>query len=145
MKWQVFRHVISTLFYMRETALLVSLAELQGALVLLGYGIELEIQTVCLQKVAAWHHEYEDKSQVKVGIFVAQCRLKSVDTSKVIKPRSSTSFADRLSTAYQHETLVHELCTMTASRWLTSEICTACTVKTNPNSVKSTQSTIRMM
>jgi len=67
--------IIAGSFYIRETSQLITLAGLQGVLVLLGYVIELEIQTICLQKVAAWHRQYEEKSRVTVGIFVAQCRL----------------------------------------------------------------------
>lgn len=68
--------LIAGTFYMREIVLISTMAGLQGALVLLGYVIELEIQTLCLEKVAAWQAgAYRPQGRTTVKMFVAQCKL----------------------------------------------------------------------
>ena len=62
-------------FYMREVVLMASMAGLQAALVLLGYAIELEMHTVCLLKVAAWHQPYTEKVGTSIACFLAQCKV----------------------------------------------------------------------
>jgi len=62
-------------FYMRETVLLATMAGLQGALVLLGYVIELELHTVCMLKLGAWQQPYAMKSNMSVVCFLAQCKV----------------------------------------------------------------------
>lgn len=62
-------------FYMRETVLLATMAGLQGALMLLGYAIELELHTVCMLKLAVWHEPYSVKVGTSAACFVAQCRV----------------------------------------------------------------------
>jgi len=62
-------------FYMRETVLLATMAGLQGALVLLGYTIELELHTVCMLKLGAWQQQYSMKNEMSVACFLAQCKV----------------------------------------------------------------------
>jgi len=67
--------IIAGSFYMREIVQLALIAGLQGALVLLGYVIELEIQTLCLEKIAAWQAGAYRMPGMTVKMFVCQCKL----------------------------------------------------------------------
>jgi len=68
--------LIAGSFYMREIVLMATMAGLQGALVLLGYVIELEIHALCLEKIAAWQAgAYRPQGKTTVKMFVGQCKL----------------------------------------------------------------------
>jgi len=68
--------LIAGSFYMREIVLIATMAGLQGALVLLGYVIELEIEALCLEKIAAWQAgAYRPQGKTTVKMFVGQCKL----------------------------------------------------------------------
>jgi len=67
--------IIAGSFYMREIVLLTLMAGLQGALMLLGYVIEVEIQTLCLEKIAAWQAGAYRIRGMTVKTFVCQCKL----------------------------------------------------------------------
>jgi len=60
---------------MRETVMLKLIAALQGALMLLGYVIELDIQGMYAQKVAAWHRSIQQHGVSHARTFTASCRL----------------------------------------------------------------------
>ena len=62
--------IIAGSFYMRETVILTLMAALQGALVLLGYVIELEIQTLYLCRIAT-----SVKPQRSKSVFLCECKL----------------------------------------------------------------------
>jgi len=68
--------LLADLFYLRETALLAATAGLQGALVLLGYAIELEVQTLVAEKLRAWEAAaYGPPAKRTVRAFACQCKL----------------------------------------------------------------------
>jgi len=62
--------IIAGSFYLRETVVLTLMAALQGALVLFGYVIELEIQTLYLCRIAT-----SVKQQRSKRVFLSECKL----------------------------------------------------------------------
>jgi hypothetical protein len=62
--------IIAGSFYLRETVILTLMAALQGALVLFGYVIELEIQTLYLCRIAT-----SMKPQRSKSVFLCECKL----------------------------------------------------------------------
>ena len=67
--------IIAGSFFMRETVMLTLIAVVQGALMLLGYVIELEIQGLNAIKVAASYHQVPEQSKIYPRTFTATCRL----------------------------------------------------------------------
>jgi len=67
--------IIAGSFYMRETVMLTLIAVVQGALMLLGYVIELEIQGLNTIKVVASYHHVTEQGKTHPRTFTATCRL----------------------------------------------------------------------
>jgi len=67
--------IIAGSFYMRETVMLTLIAVVQGALMLLGYVIELEIQGLNTIKVVASYHHVTEQRKTHPRTFTATCRL----------------------------------------------------------------------
>ena len=67
--------IIAGSFYLRETVLIALISALQGALVLSGYAIEMEIQALYLCRIATWQSNMPQKMLQTKNIVLVQCKL----------------------------------------------------------------------
>ena len=67
--------IIAGSFYLRETLLIALMAALQGALVISGYAIEMEIQALHTEKIALWQSQAPRKPFRSKNAFLIQIKL----------------------------------------------------------------------
>jgi len=92
--------IIAGSFYMLEIVLITTMASLQRALVQLGHVVELEIETLCLEKNAAWQAgAYQPQGKTTVKMFVCQCKMFFLLSSTTHVMPSSGSLDCKISNA----------------------------------------------